>query len=78
MTVEQVEDVKLQFNEFQSQRGKPRAYKIASRVATQNLEDLFEEADGYLKKLDKVMKRFKRSNATFFNGYLAARVTIDK
>lgn len=78
MTPAQVEDVKLQFNEFQSQRGKPRSYKIASKVATQNIEDLFEEADDFVKKLDMVMKRFKRSNTTFYNGYLASRVIVGK
>lgn len=78
LSSQQIDDVKLQFNEFQAQRGKPRSYKIASKVATQTIENLFDESSTYLKKLDKVMKRFRRSNATFYSGYKAARTVIDK
>lgn len=74
---EQLEDVKSSFNLFQDRRGKPRAYQIASRVATLSLEDLMLEADQAIEKLDKVMSRFRRSNVTFFNGYTAARVIVD-
>jgi hypothetical protein len=36
-----------------------------------------DEGDKALEKLDRVMKRFKRSNSTFFNGYQAARTIVD-
>ena len=77
MTQEMINDVKLQLNLFAEQRGKPRAYKVASRIATQDLEELFKEATTVTGKLDKVMKRFKRSSTSFYNGYLAARTVVD-
>ena len=77
MRQEMIDDVKLQFDLFEEVRGKPRAYRVASRIATQDLEGLFKEAITITKKLDNVMKRFKRSNASFYNGYLAARTVVD-
>lgn len=77
-TQEQIDDVKLDIDLFLEQRGKPRAYRVASRVATQNLEELFQTATPLLNKLDNVLKRFKRSNVSFYNGYIAARQVIDK
>lgn len=77
ITQEMIDDIKLQFAEFQEQSGKPRAYQVASRIATQDLEGLFKEATTVTEKLDKVMKRFKRTNPSFYNGYLAARTIVD-
>lgn len=78
ITATQIDDVKLSFSVFQDKRGKPRSYQIASRVATQNLEKLFGEGKTALIKLDRVMKRFKRSNSTLYNGYQAARTVVNK
>lgn len=77
MTQEMIDDVKLQFDFFEEMRGKPRAYRVASRIATQDLEGLFKDATTVTKKLDNVMKRFKRSDASFYRGYLAARTVVD-
>ena len=77
LTQEMVDDVKLQFNEFEAKSGKPATYRIASRIATQDLEGLFKDAITATNKLDKVMKRFKRSSVSFYNGYLAARTIVD-
>ncbi len=77
-TTAQIEDVQLDMNLFMERRGKPRSYKIASKVATKSLGDLFKEATPLLKKLDNVIKRFKRSNISFYNGYTSARQIIDK
>ena len=77
MTQGMIDDVKLQFDLFGELRGKPRAYRVASRVATQDLEGLFKDAITITQKLDNVMKRFKRSNVSFYNGYLAARTVVD-
>lgn len=77
LTQNQIDDVKLTFGSFQDKRNKPRSYQIASRVATQSISDLLTEGVSVLEKLDRVMKRFKRSNATFYLGYLAARTVID-
>ena len=77
MTQEMINDVKLHFDLFAEQRDKPRAYKIASRIATQDLEELFKKVTTITRKLDNVMKRFKRSNVSFYNGYLAARTIVD-
>ena len=77
MTQGMIDNVKLQFDLFGELRGKPRAYRVASRVATQDLEGLFKDAITITQKLDNVMKRFKRSNVSFYNGYLAARTVVD-
>ncbi|WP_436514696.1 hypothetical protein [Ekhidna sp. To15] len=76
LTQDQIEDVKLDFGTYQDQRGKPRSYKIASRSATQSIESLMDEGNLFLEKLDRVMKRFKRSNPSFYIGYLSARTII--
>lgn len=78
LTQELIDDVKLQFDEFEEKSGKPRAYRIASRVATQDLDGLFKEVTVVTQRLDKVMKRFKRSNTSFYNGYEAARIVMNK
>lgn len=74
MTIDQIEDAKLSFNTFQDKREKPRSYpqkEISSQELS--LEDLMSETTLLLSKLDGVMKRFRRSNATFYAGYEAAR-----
>ncbi len=70
---DQIDDVKLNFDEYQVSLDKPLTYDIASSLSNQNMDDLLDEAVRYADKLDNVMKRFKRSNVTFYNGYLAAR-----
>ncbi len=77
MTTGQIDDAKLTFSQYQDRRGKPRSYQIASKVATQSLDELFKAAGNYINRLDKVMKRFKRSNTRFYHGYQAARQVID-
>ena len=77
MTAAQIDDVKLNFDEYQTKRGKPRSYQIASKIATQSIDDLFKVAADFISRLDKVMKRFKRSNTTFYSGYQAARQVIE-
>ncbi len=76
---EQITDLKMDLDEFLTMNGMPRAYRIASDVATQDLKNLFVEANDILtNKLDRIMKIFKRSDLNFYNGYLAARVIVDR
>lgn len=77
MSQEQLDDIKLQFNQFEEKSGKPRAFQIASRIATESLDDLFKESTVISSKLDKVMNRFKRSHASFHKGYVAARSIVN-
>lgn len=77
MSADQVEEVKTTFALFQDKRGVPRSYQIQSRIATQSLVDLFTEVSKNLTRLDNVLKRFKRSNASFYLGYTAARTIIN-
>ncbi|MEO1254321.1 MAG: hypothetical protein AAFY41_05480 [Bacteroidota bacterium] len=77
LTQVQIDEVKDSFGAFEEQIGKPRSYQIASRIATQSLDDLFKEAIKITEKLDRIMKRFKRSNSSFYNGYLASRMIVD-
>ncbi|KOH44980.1 hypothetical protein NC99_21050 [Sunxiuqinia dokdonensis] len=79
VTEEQIEDLKADLNRFLEMNGEPRAYQIASTQATKSLAELFSEAHDILTtKLDKVMKIFKRRDPEFYNGYLAARVVVDR
>jgi DNA repair exonuclease SbcCD ATPase subunit len=76
-SVEQIEDIKTSFNDWLEHRGKTREYQIASGTATQSLDQLFKEMTPVLKNLDNVTKRFRRSNPTFFIGYISARQVVD-
>ena len=76
LSQDQIDDVKLDFGNYQDKRGMPRSYKIASRSATETIETLMDEGTLLLEKLDRVMKRFKRSNASFYAGYLSARTIV--
>lgn len=77
MTTQQIDDVKIDLDQFLAVRGKPRAYQIASSTATKSLEELFDSGREATEKLDRVLKRFKRANASFYNGYIAARKIVD-
>ncbi|WP_103069585.1 hypothetical protein [Aquimarina sediminis] len=77
VTEDQVTDLKTSFDSFLVLNGEPRQYRIAQKQATTDLSDLFDQTTTLLtSKLDKVMKRFKRTNTTFYNGYLAARIIV--
>jgi len=74
---DQIDDVKLNLDEFQVSMDKEPTYNMAKKLSNLSVEEHMEEASEYAGKLDKVMKRFKRSNVTFYNGYLAARTVIE-
>ena len=75
---EQVEGLKSDLDGFLTLNGQPRAYRVASSQATQDLELLFDQANAILNnKLDKVMSIFKRRDPSFYAGYQAARVIVD-
>ncbi|MEO1254176.1 MAG: hypothetical protein AAFY41_04690 [Bacteroidota bacterium] len=77
VTEAQITELKQSFDNFQVINGQPRSYQIASAVATSSLEDVFSKTSDLLDgKLDKIMKRFKRSNAGFYQGYLSARKVV--
>ncbi|WP_436517626.1 hypothetical protein [Ekhidna sp. To15] len=78
MTIDQITDLKSSMDNFLALHGKPRQYRIASSVATGTLEEVFSQTSELLDlKMDNLMKRFKRSNPSFYQGYLAARVVVD-
>lgn len=78
LSSEQLIDIKEDFNRFMELKGMPRAYQVASRQATSDLETLFSLANEVLSaQLDKVMKIFKRRDANFYNGYIASREILD-
>ncbi len=79
VTTDQITDLKNSFDRFLEINGQPRQYRIAERQATIGLSELFEQTATLLSdKMDKVMKRFKRANTTFYVGYQAARVIVGK
>ena len=77
MSEEQLKDVKADYDQFLVLRGKPRSYQVASSAATQDIATLFREGTVSTEKLDRVMKRYKRANTNFYNGYVAARRVVD-
>lgn len=77
VTQEQVDDLKGDIDTFRSINGLPRKYQIESVVHTQDLKELFTKANQLLIKMDKLMKIFKKRNASFYKGYLASRTIID-
>ncbi|MGB3467314.1 MAG: hypothetical protein WBA74_18670 [Cyclobacteriaceae bacterium] len=77
-STDELADVKTLFDRFLERRGKPRAYRVTSRIATQELKDLFAEATKLLTKMDKILSRFEVSDPSFYNGYLAARLVVNK
>ncbi|MFY0628444.1 MAG: hypothetical protein JXR07_19260 [Reichenbachiella sp.] len=73
MSADQIEEVKTSFALFQDKRGVPRSFQIQSRMATDDLASLFNEVNKMLNRLDNVLKRFKRSDPSFYTGYDSAR-----
>ena len=76
LTKSQIHDVQLSFGAYQDRRGIPRSYKVASRQATESILALMEEGTTAISRLDKVMKRFRRSNPSFYTGYTASRTVV--
>ena len=74
---DQIDDVKLNLDEYQISLDKAPTYDLAKKLTKLSIDDYLEEAGEFAEKLDKVMKRFKRSHVTFHNGYLAARTVFD-
>lgn len=77
VTDEQIEDIQLSMDQFLEINGLPAIYRVTSARATKDLKTLLREADKALELLDKVMTVFKRSDASFYNGYKSARVIIN-
>lgn len=77
VTADQITDLKNSMDQFLAFNGQPRQYRIAEKKATKKLADLFDQTTAILNtKLDKVMKRFKNANTSFYNGYRAARSIV--
>jgi len=78
LNAEQVVDLKVDYDQYLVLNGQPREYQIKSSMATQNMAELFTEANDLLSnKLDNLMKIFKRRDANFYHGYLKARMVVD-
>ncbi|MBS2100265.1 hypothetical protein [Carboxylicivirga linearis] len=78
VTADQLVDIDGDLDNFKELNGMPRKYKIDSVIATKDLEVLFADTNALLNnKLDKLMKIFKHRDASFYNGYLAARRIVN-
>jgi len=73
ITQEQIEEAKILFDAFLESQGSTREYRAASKAATTQLGEHFEAAEAAITQLDKIMKRFRRSNKPFYEGYLSVR-----
>lgn len=64
---------------FHGMKTAPRTAVAGRKGATATMPDLLRATMALLRlRLDKAMVRFKKSNPTFYAGYLAARVIVDK
>lgn len=78
LTEAQITGLQTDYDRMQELMGQPREYRINLGVATQDLEELFSESNNLLtNQLDNLMKVFKRRNASFYNGYLKARIVVN-
>lgn len=73
---DQIDDVKLNLDEYQMSLDKEPTYDMAKQLASFSIEEDLNEANKFAGQLDKVMKRFRHSHVTFYNGYLAARTVF--
>ncbi|MEW7278284.1 hypothetical protein ABW636_06785 [Aquimarina sp. 2201CG1-2-11] len=79
VTADQITDLKNSFDRFLVLNGQPRQYRIAEKQATKSISELFDQTSTLLAtKVDKVMKRFKRTHTSFYSGYQAARIIVGK
>lgn len=63
---------------FAQKDTEPRAVVSQRKSAGMSLGDLYHETDTRLhKRLDKMMKRFRRTDAEFYRAYHSARLIID-
>ncbi|WP_075591302.1 hypothetical protein [Labilibacter marinus] len=78
LTEEQIVDIQGDYDHYLTLHGQPREFQIQSGMATQSLDELFEESSKILSgQLDNLIKIFKRRNATFYAGYQKARMVVD-
>ena len=76
ITGAQLEEVKTSLGQFQEQRGKPRQYQVSSSAATGEIATLIRAGSTACEKLDRVLKRFRSANASFYRGYTSARKIV--
>ena len=78
MTDEQLAKLQTDLNSLSAMSDEPRTLQVQESVATQAMEDLFAQITDLLhNQLDNLMSIFKNRNASFYNGYLKARVIVD-
>jgi len=78
VTEADIEIVNSLRTEFLGQIGQPRAAKVRSKNATEELARKFEETDVLLKeKMDRTIMIFKGANPRFVEKYFGAREVID-
>lgn len=78
LTQAQVDALEEAVKGFEAVIPDPRMGIIDRKNATQNLENLFVEADVLLKeKIDLLMALLRDSNPTFYQSYLNARMIVD-
>jgi len=77
ITQAKVTNLKKKIELFRSVETRPRQRKTAVSAATQQLRDLFEEADSILKsRIDKLVVQFEASAPEFYHEYQAARIIV--
>lgn len=64
---------------FAGMKTSPRETAAGRKAQTESLPQLIANVRGIFRnEIDKMMTRFKKSNADFYNGYFAARVIVNR
>ncbi len=79
ITQADIDALKSLTTQFHAAKTSPREAVASRSGETNTLPDKIAEVTSILRnRLDKLMTRFKTSNAQFYTGYLTARVVVDR
>ncbi len=78
ITAVELDSLQTAITDFKNAIGEKGSTKGTGVVNTQRLVDLFRQADRLLREeLDKVMLRFRKSNAEFYDAYIVSSTVAD-
>lgn len=78
VNAEMITDLSTSLDDLNEKMGLPRMYSVNKSASIETSEKLIKKTDTLLKKrIDKMMKRYKYTNAEFFSAYTHARKIVD-
>lgn len=75
ITAEKLSEYKARVTQYSKALSAKDSSGASKTSAAKSLRQLFKDSDNVTDTLDKLVEGFKESNAAFYNGYKAARVT---